>query len=91
MTELSSQAYRPPAAGFLPANTLRIQARELNDPFQILAPGAQGALNLYDLANVDTCAFVASEDLGRSYADGSFEVLGRVDRSVVRGCNLLVL
>ena len=90
MTELSSQAYLTEGKRFRPAATLRAMARDLSDPYTLLHAGRQGALNLYDLANLDTCAFLATEDLGRVYADGRFEVLGRVDRSVARGCNLLV-
>ncbi len=90
MTELSSQAYLTAGPHFRPAPTLRVVARDLTDPATLLNPGGQGALNLVDLANVDTCAFVQSEDLGRVHADGTFDVLGRVDRSVARGCNLLV-
>ena len=54
------------------------------------ASGRSGALNIYDLANVDSCAFIQTDDLGSVYSDGSFEVLGRLDRSIVRGCNLLL-
>ncbi len=90
MTELSSQAYLTTGLHFRPAATLRAVARDLTDPNALLAAGAQGALNLVDLANVHTCSFLQTEDLGRVYADGTFDVLGRVDRSVARGCNLLV-
>lgn len=90
MTELSSQAYLTDGPRFRPAPTLRAAVRDISDPFALLPPGRQGALNLYDLANVDTCAFLQTEDLGRVYPDGTFDVLGRVDRSVARGCNLLV-
>lgn len=90
MTELSSQAYLTAGARFRPAATLRVLARDLTDPFALLDDGRQGALNLYDLANLDTCAFLQSEDLGRVYSEGDFDVLGRVDRTVARGCNLLV-
>lgn len=90
MTELSSQAYLTSGPRFSPAVSLRAVARDLTDPNHLLSPGGQGALNLIDLANVDTCAFLQTEDLGRVYADGTFDVLGRVDRSVARGCNLLV-
>jgi phenylacetate-coenzyme A ligase PaaK-like adenylate-forming protein len=90
MTELLSQAYSLGAGLFQPSPTLRVEARELNDPFQVLPPGRSGALNIIDLANLDTIAFIATEDLGRVYADGSFEVLGRLDAGDIRGCNLLV-
>ena len=90
MTELSSQAYLTAGPRFRPADALRAVARDLTDPFTHLPPGRQGALDLYDLANVDTCAFLQTDDLGRVYPDGNFEVLGRADRTVARGCNLLV-
>jgi len=95
MTELFSQAYsRPPNAGqtlrFTPAATLRAIAFELYDPFCPAPPGRTGVLSFADLANVDTCSFIATEDLGKVYPDGSFEVLGRVDAAELRGCNLMV-
>ncbi len=91
MTELLSQAYAPQNGRFVPAATLRVAAREITDPFSQVAPGKTGALNLIDLANLDTISFIATDDLGRVYPDGTFEVLGRMDASDVRGCNLLVL
>ena len=90
MTELLSQAYAPCAGRFHPAPTLRVLPREVSDPFGAGELGRTVALNLVDLANLDTVSFIASDDLGRVYADGTFEVLGRMDFSDVRGCNLLV-
>ena len=90
MTELLSQAYAPKAGVFLPAPTLRASTREITDPFASTSPGKTGALNFIDLANLDTISFIATDDLGRVHADGSFEVLGRMDASDVRGCNLLM-
>ena len=90
MTELLSQAYSVGGGRFLPAPTLRVSAREVTDPFSAPPPGKTGVLNLADLANLDTVSFLASDDLGRVFGDGSFEVLGRLDASDVRGCNLLV-
>ncbi|MCC7246689.1 MAG: acyl transferase [Saprospiraceae bacterium] len=89
MTELLSQAY---ASGgrFWPVPTLRVIATEINDPFCPVAPGRTGQLNIIDLANLDTCSFIATDDLGRVYDDGSFEVLGRLDSAELRGCNLMV-
>jgi non-ribosomal peptide synthetase component F len=63
----------------------------VTDPLSPTASGKTGPLNLTDLANLDTISFIATDDLGRVHPDGSFEVLGRLDASDVRGCNLLVL
>ncbi len=90
MTELLSQAYARQEGLFYPAPTMRVAARERTDPFQLQPPGRTGALNIIDLANVDTISFIATDDLGRVYEDHSFEVLGRLDASDVRGCNLMV-
>jgi len=87
MTELLSQAY---ANGhlFKTNPTLEVICREIGDPFAEAKKGKTGILNLIDLANVDTISFIETEDLGRCFNDG-FEVLGRVDHSMARGCNLL--
>lgn len=90
MTELLSQAYAPRKGIFLPAPTLSVLPREVTDPLSRAPYGRTAALDLTDLANLDTVSFIASDDLGRVYEDGSFEVLGRMDHSDVRGCNLLV-
>lgn len=90
MTELFSQAYALGGSLFRPTPTMRVLATEINDPFCPAAPGRTGVLNVLDLANLDTCAFIATEDVGKVYADGSFEVLGRLDAAELRGCNLMV-
>lgn len=90
MTELLSQAYAQEKGIFFPSATMRVLTREITDPFNILKSNNTGALNIIDLANLDSCAFIASDDLGRVYNDGSFEVLGRLDHSDIRGCNLMV-
>ncbi|MEQ1745531.1 MAG: acyl transferase [Saprospiraceae bacterium] len=95
MTELFSQAYSQPAENgqvtrFVPADTLRALAFELYDPFCPAQPGRAGVLCFTDLANVDTCSFIATEDIGRVHTDGTFEVLGRLDAAEFRGCNLMV-
>ena len=91
MTEMNSQAYRlPERASFTPAAALRVGVRDETDPFAGLPYGKTGALNAYDLANVATCSFIQTDDLGRVYRDGGFDVLGRQDGARVRGCNLLV-
>lgn len=91
MTELFSQAYSKGAGIFQPSNTMRVFARDVNDPLSIVKPGRTGALNVIDLLNVNTCSFIETKDLTKVYEDGSFEVLGRMDNSDIRGCNLLVV
>ena len=82
---------------FEPIATMKVLSRDVTDPFSIfpLDPkknkSPTGALNIIDLANIDTCSFIATDDLGKVYADGSFEVLGRMDNSDVRGCALLMV
>ncbi|PHI21263.1 acyl transferase [Lewinellaceae bacterium SD302] len=89
MTELLSQAYAPRDGFFQPAPTLRAFTRETSDPLTLRKDSKTGALNLHDLANLDTISFISTDDLGRVYPDGAFEVLGRMDASDTRGCNLL--
>jgi hypothetical protein len=92
MTELLSQAYSKNNGLFRPSDTMRVFTRDINDPLSILPPtGKLGVINIVDLANIDTCCFIATDDLGRAYPDGSFEVLGRLDNSDIRGCNLLII
>lgn len=94
MTELLSQAYAKHKGLFRTPPTLNVLAREEDDPLScIAAPSGPvtGLLNIIDLANVYSCAFIATEDVGRLYPDGSFEVLGRMDNSDVRGCSLMVV
>ncbi len=90
MTELLSQAYSPGDGIFWPSRTLRVLVREVNDPLAVTIGPGSGGLNVIDLANVDSCAFIETKDLGKIHADGSFEVLGRFDNADIRGCNLLV-
>jgi phenylacetate-coenzyme A ligase PaaK-like adenylate-forming protein len=90
MTELLSQAYSKGAGLFYSAPTMRVLAREVTDPFNYTDYGRTGALNIIDLVNLDTLSFIATDDLGKVYEDHSFEVLGRLDASDVRGCNLMV-
>ena len=90
MTELLSQAYALKNGLFHCPAWMRVFAREINDPFCIVPDGRQGVINIIDLANIHSCAFIATEDLGRVYPDGTFEVLGRLDNSDMRGCNLLI-
>jgi len=91
MTELSSQAYAKHAGRFKMSSFLQVCIRDLYDPFNFLPTGASGGINLIDLANVDTCAFIETKDIGKLHPDNTFEVLGRFDNADIRGCNLLVL
>lgn len=90
MTELLSQAYSKGNGLFVPSANMRVLIRETTDPLHILPTQKTGGINVIDLANLDSCSFIATDDLGRSYEDGSFRVLGRFDASDLRGCNLLV-
>jgi len=91
MTELLSQAYSRGKGRFHPPPWMKILVREPNDPLTLLSQGQTGGLNIIDLANLYSCSFIATGDLGKSHEDGSFEVLGRYDHSDIRGCNLMVL
>jgi phenylacetate-coenzyme A ligase PaaK-like adenylate-forming protein len=90
MTELLSQAYSGGEGLFHPPPWMKVLIRDPNDPLTILPHGKSGGINIIDLANVYSCSFIATGDLGKVYEDGSFEVLGRYDHSDIRGCNLLV-
>ena len=89
MTELLSQAYSKQDGKFNCPPWMKIVITDLQDPFCILPMGKAGLINVIDLANVDSCAFIQTSDIGRLHTDGSFEVLGRMDHSEVRGCNLM--
>jgi hypothetical protein len=69
---------------------MKIITRDTNDPMGLLEVNKTGGINVIDLANFNSCSFIATQDLGKVYADGSFEVLGRFDNSDIRGCNLLI-
>jgi len=90
MTELLSQGYSFGQGRFQAPSCMRVLIRDSNDPFSGMPPGKTGAINVIDLANIHSCAFIETQDLGKIHQDGSFEVLGRMDNSDVRGCNLLV-
>ncbi|RYU91267.1 acyl transferase [Mucilaginibacter terrigena] len=90
MTELLSQAYSKGEGVFYCPPWMKIITRDTNDPFTLIGTGKTGGINIIDLANINSCSFIATQDLGRTYADGSFEVLGRFDNSDIRGCNLLI-
>jgi Acyl-protein synthetase, LuxE len=89
MTELSSQAYSHGNGIYRPSPGMQVLVRETTDPLSCHLSGS-GGLNIIDLANLHTCAFIATEDLGKVHPDGRFEVLGRFDQSDARGCNLMV-
>lgn len=91
MTELLSQAYSKGNGIFNCPPWMKIIIRETNDPLSIAAPEKTGGVNIIDLANINSCSFISTSDLGKVYADGSFEILGRFDFSDTRGCNLLYL
>jgi phenylacetate-coenzyme A ligase PaaK-like adenylate-forming protein len=88
MTELLSQAYSNGLGIFRPSPTMKVLVREIHDPLTVLQHGT-GSLNIIDLANVNSCSFIATEDVGMVYSDGSFEVTGRMDKTALRGCNLM--
>lgn len=90
MTELLSQAYALQNGIFNPSATMQVLVRDINDPLDVNTTGT-GCLNIIDLANIHSCCFIATEDIGTVYADDSFMVKGRVDNSALRGCNLMVL
>lgn len=90
MTELLSQAYSKGNEIFYCPPWMKVLVRSEDDPFQISETG-KGVLNIIDLANIYSCSFIATDDVGIVYEDGSFEVQGRLDNSDLRGCNLLVV
>lgn len=89
MTELLSQAYSKKDGIFHCPPWMRVFVRDEEDPSQVSTQGA-GLINIIDLANIYSCSFIATDDVGKVYEDGSFEVLGRKDNSDLRGCSLLV-
>lgn len=91
MTELLSQAYSKGEGKFNCPPWIKILIRDVDDPLTLIGNNKTGGINVIDLANVNSCAFIATQDLGKTYDDGSFEVLGRFDNSDIRGCNLMSL
>lgn len=89
MTELLSQAYKIGAQPFAHVPWMRVYARNINDPLGKFTYNT-GLLHVIDLANIYSCSFIATQDLGRVYSDGTFDVLGRYDHAEARGCNLMV-
>ncbi len=89
MTELLSQAYSHSDNRFFCPAQMKVLIRNINDPFEI-TPHGKGALNIIDLANINSCSFIASDDYANVFLDNSFELLGRINNSDIRGCNLLI-
>jgi hypothetical protein len=90
MTELLSQSYSKGKGIFKSPPWKKVLIRDTNDPLSIIGEHKTGGINIIDLANIYSCPFISTQDLGKTYDDGSFSVLGRFDNSDVRGCNLLV-
>lgn len=90
MTELLSQAYSKGNGIFNAPPWMKVIVRDTNDPLSLLNHEQTGGINITDFANINSCSFIATQDLGRTFSDGSFEILGRFDNSDIRGCNLLV-
>jgi hypothetical protein len=91
MTELLSQAYSKADGIYFPPPWMKILIRDPQDPLSIITePGRTGGINIIDLANIHSCSFIATSDVGKLHDDGGFEVLGRFDSSDIRGCNLMI-
>lgn len=91
MTELLSQAYATTKGLYQAPPWMRVLTRDTSDPLKIIGHEKTGGINIIDLANQDSCAFLATEDLGKTHTNGTFEVLGRFDTAEIRGCNLMAL
>ena len=90
MTELLSQAYSKGHGRFKTPPWMKVIIRDTNDPFSLLSIDKTGGVNIIDLANIHSCSFIETKDLGKIHSNGDFEILGRFDNSDVRGCNLLI-
>jgi acyl-CoA synthetase (AMP-forming)/AMP-acid ligase II len=90
MTELLSQAYSRKDGLFEAPPWMRFLTREVGDPLKLRNDSRTGGINVIDLANLYSCAFIATGDLGRLHPDGKLELMGRFDHSDVRGCNLMM-
>lgn len=91
MTELLSQAYSKGDGIFQTPPWMKILIRDTEDALTLLPPGKTGGINIIDLANINSCSFIATQDLGKIHTDSAFEVVGRFDNSDIRGCNLMVV
>ncbi|MGM0498466.1 MAG: acyl transferase, partial [Bacteroidota bacterium] len=95
MAELLSQSYSKGDGVFQSPPWMKVLLREYNDPFHVQKPDGfnefNGGINVVDFANLYSCSFIETKDIGKMYPDGRFEVLGRFDYSDLRGCNLMVM
>jgi hypothetical protein len=96
MTELLSQAYSKGNGIFNCPLWMKIMVRELDNPLETISdfsdsPSHFGGINVIDFANINSCSFIATEDAGITYADGSFEITGRIENSDIRGCGLMIV
>lgn len=91
MTELLSQAYSKGNGVFECAPWMKILTRDTEDALTVLPPNKTGGINIIDLANINSCAFIATQDLGKTSENNQFEIIGRFDNSDIRGCNLMAL
>ena len=91
MTELLSQAYSLGDGVFECPQWMQVLIRDTEDALTYVSEGKTGGINVIDLANINSCSFIATQDLGKKYPNHSFEVLGRFDNSDIRGCNLMVI
>lgn len=91
MTELLSQAYSLGDGIFECPNWMQVHIRDTQDALAYVKEGKTGGINVIDLANINSCSFIATQDLGKKYPNTTFEVLGRFDTSDIRGCNLMVV
>ncbi len=91
MTELLSQAYSKGNSIFKTPPWMKVFTRDPEDALTIQATNKVGGINIIDLANINSCSFIATQDLGKVQPDGSFEIMGRFDNSDIRGCNLMIV
>ena len=85
-----TQGYSTGEGLFASPPWMKVLTRDVNDPFKTLENGRRGAINIIDLANIYSCSFIATQDMGIAYDDGTFRIEGRVTDADIRGCNLLV-
>ena len=90
MTELLSQAYSKKDGIFTTPNWMKVLVRDINDPITLLANNQTGGVNIIDLANINSCSFIATQDIGIKLGENKFKITGRFSNADVRGCNLLI-